>query len=506
MIRYEHLLERKAAMPDGKDHLLIGAQPDSEEPILLHRSVLEEHLYILGRTGSGKTSRAIMPIVSQLLDGDEKSPIVIFDLKGDLALFNTVRMIAAERGREFRQFSVRPGVRSDYFDPFQNLEDLRESPSDLGELLIQSLSLYHGDGYGRSYFSRQHRNLMVDVLTRCASAPPLTWQSLIDGFLTKQPHRRRRDNQELIAAIEPLANFTCLQSPHAETHENVIHMPTVLERRQVVYFWLHSRTIPMSARDIGKLALFCLLHATGEAAEKGEKVQAYAFIDEFQRLAAANIAQILQAARAYGLSLTLAHQVADDLRTPDADLRATVLGNTRSKLIFSAITPDEIRYIEQVSGEKEEQQASRGRTFGRDHAVSTNPTAERGGESRSATRGWRSVWRPHLTKNDIIAVSAHPDRAFLFVAGDAGHTQLHGRPAVIDTLHCMTAENYRQRLSQRWQAATEVTSVPPEVDSEYDAAVALSRERHRAQLKDMAAYLQRKESFEEEPPVSRDDN
>ena len=69
-------------------------------PLLLHEKILAEHCYIVGPSGAGKSSLGIMPLIAQLMRGartksDELSapyPVVVLDLKGDAAMFHTVRL------------------------------------------------------------------------------------------------------------------------------------------------------------------------------------------------------------------------------------------------------------------------------------------------------------------------------------------------------------------------------------------------------------------------------
>src|SRR5262249_53206428 len=150
------------------------------------------------------------------------------------------------------------------------------------------------------------------------------------------------------------------------------------------------------------------IQAAGDLADDGRRIQCYVFIDEFQRIAARNIAQILQDARSYGLSLILAHQNSYDLKLRDVDLRPTVLGNTRLKLFFSSMTPDEIEWLEAVSGERLETIESSSQM----HSVQSAPVSENTSESRGTTQ----TWRPWLTRNQIIEASNQLHRAIVHVA------------------------------------------------------------------------------------------
>ena len=51
------------------EHLFIGKEPWLNFPILLHQSITHDHVYVCGRTGSGKTSIGLMLLLIQLIRG-----------------------------------------------------------------------------------------------------------------------------------------------------------------------------------------------------------------------------------------------------------------------------------------------------------------------------------------------------------------------------------------------------------------------------------------------------
>lgn len=130
-------------------------------------------------------------------------------------------------------------------------------------------------------------------------------------------------------------------------------MPELIEHRQVAYFWLPAALESISVREIGKLALFCLLTAAIDRQRTtGQRRQVYLVIDEFQRLAGENFKVILEQARSFGLSTILANQTQSDLKTHDIDLTPTVRTNTRTKLYFAVTDPDEVRTLSNASGDE----------------------------------------------------------------------------------------------------------------------------------------------------------
>ena len=81
-----------------------------------------------------------------------RGPLVIFDGKGDIGLFNSVREWAEEVGRTFKWFTNRP-FRSTYvFNPWDQRLLKRLTLTDIPGLITQSLNLHHGQDYGRAMF------------------------------------------------------------------------------------------------------------------------------------------------------------------------------------------------------------------------------------------------------------------------------------------------------------------------------------------------------------------
>ena len=264
------------------DHVFWGISAITDYPVLLHKPIFDEHCYIVGQTGSGKTSLGIMPLLIQLIRNsappptdttatvnrlkeqppqptpaagkpegqsaepttsppqvqtDDRTPIVILDLKGDPALFQTIKAEAEARGQEFRFFTPERGLATHVFNPFSNFSSGNRTLLQLCQLILDALGLNHGEGYGRSYFSRQNREALFDAL---ASDPaPQTFRELSEVLKSFRGRPGYPDIFELVSTIHALTQYPQLETinPISEPGD-CIHMPTVLERRQVVYFWL----------------------------------------------------------------------------------------------------------------------------------------------------------------------------------------------------------------------------------------------------------------------------
>ncbi len=437
-----------------RNHLFLGVEPEADFPVLLDRSILAEHAHLVGDSGSGKTSLGLMPLLMQLLRGDTSGqgdssdvepppPMVILDLKGDQALFNMMRHEAEQRSPgnpdAFLYFTPEQGLDSCYFNPFASLITERRSTLQLCQILLDSLSLNHGEGYGRSYYTRRIRKTLFDALIR--EPQPRSMEELGHRLEAMVRQNETEDVFELLATVEALTQYPQLavREPSLPT-DRVIHMPTVLEKHQVVYFWLPSALESVSVREIGKLALFSLLTAAIDRQRDGLPVrQSYLVIDEFQRLASENFKIILEQSRSFGIAAILANQTRSDLQLHDVDLRPTINTNTRFKQFFSVSDLEEINDLSELSGEE------LGKMTG--YSLTT------GDETSSETISFNDSIKPKLIRNDILRISDHPLDSVVRISRGSGYTQFGGACIHLRSTWPVTKSDYDKLAIEPWPSS-----------------------------------------------------
>lgn len=496
------------------DHLFLGVEPRAQIPVLLHNKALSEHCYICGDTGSGKTALGIMPMLIQLIRGSAgpnsdgmgpPPPIVILDLKGDNALFQTVRHEMEERRRQagitdpndprfaFRFFTPEKGKASCLFNPFQNLRSDSRTDIQLCHLFLDALNLNHGEGYGRSYYSRKNRLMLYEALTE--EPRPDSIEALFERLKRMVANRGdnhagpgrgreigstdyRQDTFELLSTIHALAQYPMLATARpGEDAIQSIFMPELIEHRQVAYFWLPSVMESISVREIGKLAVYALLTAaidrqrSPQASTNGQESeprQVYLVIDEFQRLAGENFKVVLEQARSFGISAILANQIQADLITHDIDLTPTIRSNTRTKMFFALSDADDCRQMSEASGEE----VAIARSF--THMATAQGLAT--GVSVS------QALKPRLTLNDVLSVTDHPLEFILQVSRGSGYTQFAGMPMVIRTTYPLSKETYEARSRAPWPEGKVYTVTPKKSPKEIDADAAAKAQEELSSL------------------------
>ncbi len=452
------------------EHLFMGHEPVKGFPILLDRSILKQHAYILGGTGFGKTSLGVMPLVMQLIHGHrDKSgadtpmpPMLIIDLKGDKALFHTVKAEverkAKEEGRSlkdaFRVFSCEVGHACHSFNPFDNLGVMRQSMVELCNVYLDALNLNHGEGYGRSYYTMHSRSLLRQVLK---DEKPTTFKELYEALLRRKRTQAFREAYELVATIEALGDYEHIFNPVQHANTPVIHMPTVVREGQVVYFWLPAAEHSLTAKEIASLAVYAFYNAQREWVNSGDwktlgkpRPEAFLVIDEFQRVASRNFPNILREARSFGLGTILSHQSASDLQLPDVDLAAIVRENTRLKLFFAIQDPKERKLFSELSGDELAIHESVS------YSVAGLVDSPEMGSAARSTFSYTPAIKSRITKNDIIETGDHPFRYFMLVSQGSGYTQFGGYPITVQTSYPLPTAIYEARTDEPWPTKEEL--------------------------------------------------
>jgi hypothetical protein len=320
-------------------------------PLLLHERILSEHCYIVGPSGAGKSSLGIMPLLIQLMRGaktrdetlSDPYPVVVLDLKGDPALFQTVKLEAERRGQPFQFFTTDKHAPTYRFNPFRGFDRGSRSVAQLCQLILDALNLNHGKGYGRSYYTERSRNVLSRTLKQNKNIQSFDeLHAALRDTVSKADIRTKGDAFELLSVIEMLTEYRQLITNPEETissTDGIIFMPSVLQDRQVVYFWLPAALESISVGEIAKLVLFNLRVAAQDwkRANPGKAREVILVIDELQRVAGENLQGILQDARSFGIHAILANQSLADLKSQTGfDLAPTLMTNTRVKFFFTS--------------------------------------------------------------------------------------------------------------------------------------------------------------------------
>lgn len=434
---WDRLIRRLHSSRHGieRQNVFLGTHAEYGYPILIDLRLLREHMHIIGDSGSGKTSRIVAPLATQLIRLGQSS-IVVVDLKGDPSLLQTVRAEAEHTGRTFKYFTNVLDRSSYLFNPYQQLSLDGSSVSQFVETLMESLRLNHGDGYGSRFFTSQIREFLLKTVKRfpnLTSFRELLSKATPEFFKNEAEMDRCREAISVIQQLAEVIALNWIADPGAADipSKSAIFMPDVVSKNQIIYFWLPAIGETSTVKEIANLALYSLLAATKAHKEAGGASQTYLFIDEVQQMASEGFKLILRQARSFNLSLILSNQSEADLISRQMNrLLDTVRANTQVKVYLSVNDQQTAKALEKGAG-------------------------------LLSYRGLDSMvdYRPRLTINDIRSYSAHPDYCICVTSKDAGCTAYGGDWFGVRTYHHITRAEYERRESEPWPAVSEETIV-----------------------------------------------
>jgi hypothetical protein len=427
-----------------KESLLLGVNAHDDTPVIVPRSVFQEHAHLLGDSGSGKTSLGIASLMTQFIRFGDCS-VVVIDLKGDdVALMEGARIEAERAGIRFRWFTNELERPTYVFNPMQQSHLSRLSLYQRTDILTSSLGLQYGTDYGRGYFSDANSEMLYHAL-KARPEGVSSFVELAAVLREKAPFRDvpedlRTAGAHLGAIINRLADAKALNAtsksgaPDSAT-ANAIDMPEVFRTPQVLYFHLASAIGMASTPEIARLALYSLLTAAKTA--QGERTQVYLVIDEFQRVVSNNLELFLQQARSLNIGVILANQTLGDLKTAGVDLIPTVRANTRFRQIFAASDLVEQEEIIKTSGETTVYNRAWSQYLGNILGA-------------SGTFTLTETLSPRLRVNDVLLATDHPQQSIVQIRRGQGYAQFGGFPFVMTSSFHITQDEYNRRKRAPW--------------------------------------------------------
>lgn len=408
-------------MPAASNLITLGYEvKDGSPPVTIERQKLANgHVHIRGRTRSGKTSLAILPLIEQLVldypgrDGTPtRDPIFVFDLGGDQAFFHLVKELAESQHppRKFRFMSLERDDAWDYFDPFQAVTrgENRTSVIRIANMLIEAFNLDNGLIYGGSYFTQQNLAALLRVarqLFREEGRQPTLAD--ITEYLDKPVNRKaNRDADQVRMVFHFLTEYEQLMPDERTDPNRKINMDHALGESEVIYFYTPTLNEATTARQIAGLGLYSLINAAIQRRRRGAPMRrAWVFVDEFQELAGRSFAALLAQAGKYGITLVMANQTTSQLETRDTSLASVVFDNTHVKQYFTVTSWEDRRCLEDLS-ETEERILEGGYSYRANNGTTMNA---------------RIMLEPTLKHNEILATSGRFGESFLVIDDGSGH-------------------------------------------------------------------------------------
>jgi len=311
-------------------------------------SARAQHLHIIGRTGTGKTT-----LLHNLLAQDcyLGNGVALLDPHGDLA-HDILDAIPRSRTRQVIYFNPSDLIRPVGFNPLLNIPEPRRAVAADG--LLAAFKHQWADSWGprlehilynslRLLLDMPHASLLLlpRLLTDHAyrqrvlrhATDPVNIAFWQNEFETWNDRYRTEAIAPVLNKINRFLSAPAIRNMLGQSKQ-VIDLRRVMDDSQIFIANLSKGLLGEGhANLLGGLlvASFNLAAQSRADTPEANRTPFFLYADEFQNYATESFASILSEARKYGLALTTAHQYLDQL---PPTLRASVLGNVGSIIAF----------------------------------------------------------------------------------------------------------------------------------------------------------------------------
>jgi hypothetical protein len=364
-VRAQTATQAQAPLDMPTDGVILGINKFRGQETVIHMSREDRmrHLYVIGQTGTGKTSILKNLIIQDIKNGDG---CCFIDPHG-----SDIQDILASIPPERSQDVV-------YFDPgyverpmgLNMLEYDRNFPEQktfvVNELLGIFNKLFDMKTSGGPGFEQYFRNATLLVMEHPESGNTLLEISRVFSDKEFRDYKLSKtknplllqfwQNAEKTTGEQGLQNWTQyvnskfdvflsndIMRPIIAQEKSSFNLREIMDNKKIFLVNLSKgRLGDVNAALIGLILVGKFLQAALSRVDTTDRPDFYLYIDEFQNVTTPSIAAILSEARKYRLSLNLAHQYIAQL--PE-DIKGAVFGNVGSMALFR-VGPDDAQYLE----------------------------------------------------------------------------------------------------------------------------------------------------------------
>ena len=340
----------------------------ADTPIGLTEDERRRHVYIIGATGTGK-STMLLSMIKQ--DIDNNKGLAVIDPHGDLT-DQIISVIPKERIKDVVYFnpddiSYPMGINLLELTPGLPEEQAIREKEFIAESIISVFQKIYTDKYSGPRMEYILRNtihtaftvpeatlftiykLLINTSYRKSVTKNLTDENLKDFW--KYEFAKAGDYQK-VKMISPITNKIgrFLFSPTAkrilEQGKSTINFDTIMNEGKILLCNLSKGKVGEDNSSVFGVLIMAKIQlaALKRARMKPEaRKDFYLYVDEFQNFATPAFAQILSEARKYRLNAILAHQTTSQLE--ETSLVNVTLANTGTVICFRTANPEDERMI-----------------------------------------------------------------------------------------------------------------------------------------------------------------
>lgn len=330
----------KIATAEHPDYgVLLGINKETGRPVVLSDAELNQHCFLVGTTGSGKTT-TIMNVVESALG--RSIPLVLVDGKGASDLAERVKFLADRCGRKFYLFTMRGQSR--HYNPLARggiteRKDKLISLTEWTEEHFKKMSERYLQLVFRCFAAAGEE---VDLVQVARYLDPDNLVLLARGISDAEERNRILDALESfnVPEIRGLAARIAVMTESEIGHlfrndesDKSIDLGRAIEENAVVVFLLDSLSFPEYSRLLGRLVVTDLKSVAARQFSDGRK-KIYAIFDEFNVFASSAVVDLISKTRTFGFHVLIGTQSLSDLeRAGGAALLEQVVENCNSFII-----------------------------------------------------------------------------------------------------------------------------------------------------------------------------
>jgi hypothetical protein len=334
---------------------------DRHEPFGLHRGDRRAHMYVIGKTGTGKSSLLEAMVRQDILAGNG---VALFDPHGDLAE-RIGEWMPEARKSDVIYLNVPDPEQPFGFNPLEGVPPLRRTLAANG--IVEALKKLFGDAWGvrLEYILRtallllleQPEATLADVV-RLFHEKEFRKQAVqhatneqVRYFWTTEFEQYGRRRAEAVAPIEnKLGSF--LVDPFVSriltVRKSTFDPREAMDNGKVLIVNLAKGKIGEAPAMLFGGLLVTMLGLSGLAradTPQKERRDFFIYLDEFQTFTTLALVNMLAELRKYGLGLVLANQFMDQI---DVELRNAILGNVGTLVVFRVGSIDAERLVKEL--------------------------------------------------------------------------------------------------------------------------------------------------------------
>jgi hypothetical protein len=334
---------------------------DLDKPFGLFPSDRRAHMYVIGKTGTGKSSLLESMARQDILSGNG---MALFDPHGDLAE-RLYAWVPESRKSDVIYLNVPDPEQPFGFNPLENVPPLRRSLAANG--ITETLKKLFDDAWGvrLEYILRSALLLLLEQ-------PEATLADVVRLFHEKEFRKKAAER----VTNEQVKYFWTTEFEKFGRHRSEAVTPIENKLGSLLVDPFVSRILtikkstfnPREAMDSGKVLIVNLAKGKiGEApamlfggllvtmlglsglaradTPQKERRDFFMYLDEFQTFTTLALVNMLSELRKYGLGLVLANQFMDQI---DAELRSAILGNVGTLVVFRVGAVDAQRLVKEL--------------------------------------------------------------------------------------------------------------------------------------------------------------